>query len=78
MHDEKPSATLRVPAEVAVYRSRSSACCCHQASKLSKSLCWEYKPKHSSSFSKLYINAIRIPQKIILLARLCRMLKHKT
>ena len=51
---------------------------CYQASKSPKSLCWEYKPKHLDTFSKLYIDTIRIPQRIILLAHLCNMQNHKT
>ena len=55
----------------AALSSGSSVCGCRQASKPSKSLNWEYKSKHSSVFSKLYVNAIRIPQRIILPAMLC-------
>ena len=78
MHDEKPSATLRVPATSAALSSGSSVCGCCQASKVSKCLCWKYKPKHLDTFSKLYIDTIQIPQRIILLAHLCNMQNHKT
>lgn len=42
----------------AALSSGSSVCGCCQASKPSDSLSWECKSKHSSGFSKLYINAI--------------------